>query len=77
MEAVELLKLGESLLKVMSSFDLKVDDWKHIAMYEDYCRMKKDGAKYSYILLCLSEKYCLSESSVKRIIRRFSVEVNF
>jgi hypothetical protein len=31
MEAVELLKLGESLLKVMSSFDLKVCDWKRWA----------------------------------------------
>lgn len=72
MEAVELLKLGESLLKVMSSFDLKVGDWKYIAMYEDYKRMRENGEKCAYVMASLSDKYGMSESSVKRIIRRFS-----
>lgn len=75
MEAVELLKLGESLIKVMSSFDLNADDWKHIVMYDEYKRMREDGMKYGYIILSLSEKYGISESSVKRIIRRLSQKV--
>ncbi len=72
MKAVELLKLGESLLKVMSSFGLRPEDWKYIAMYDEYQSLRGRGMKYAYVMAELSEKYGISESTLKRIVRRFS-----
>lgn len=75
MKVVEFLKIGRELLKLMSSFDLRCDDWKHIELYDEYAVMRSQGEKVDYILSVLSGKYKLSESTVKRIVRRFSKEV--
>ena len=75
MKVVEILKLGREFLKLLSSFDLRCDDYKHIELYEEYVKMRRDGDKVDYILYLLSEKYNLSESTVKRIVRRLSKEV--
>ncbi len=75
MKAVEFLKLGSELLKLMSNFGLRCDDYKHIEMYDEYIRMKNEGEKTDYILAVLSSRYGLSESTIKRIVRRFSKEV--
>ena len=75
MKVVEFLKIGRELLKLLSNCDLKQNDWKHIELYEDYARMRGEGEKVDYILCVLSNKYKVSESTVKRIVRRFSREV--
>lgn len=75
MKAVEFLKIGRELLKLMSSFDLKCDDYKYIEMYEEYVIMRGEKEKVDYILYYLSNKYGLSESTIKRIIKRLSKEV--
>lgn len=75
MKVVEYLKIGRELLKLMSSFDLRCDDYKHIEMYDEYIRMKKEGEKTDYILAVLSSKFGLSESTIKRVVRRLSKEV--
>ena len=76
MKAVEFLKMASEMLKRMSVCDLQRDDYKHIDMYEEYVGMREKGHKVDYILAMLSERYGMSESTVKRIIRRFSREVN-
>ena len=75
MIAVEFLKIGRELLKKMSAFDLRRDDYLHIELYEEYTRMRGEGEKTDYILCFLSDKYKLSESTIKRVVRRFSREV--
>lgn len=75
MKAIELLKVGSELLKLMSTCDLLVDDWKNIAMYEEYTALRKAGEKCAYITAMLSEKYKVSESTVKRVVKRLSDEV--
>lgn len=75
MKIVEILKIGCELLKLMSSYDLRCDDYLYVGMYDEYVKMRENGLKVDYILATLSEKYNLSESTVKRIIRRFSKEV--
>ena len=74
MKAVDILRIGEKFLKLMSDCDLRRDDWKHIALYEEYMKMRGEGDKVDYILYYLSQKYHTSESSVKRIIKRLSKE---
>ena len=42
MIAVEFLKIGRELLKKMSAFDLRRDDYLHIELYEDARRRRED-----------------------------------
>ena len=44
-------------------------------MYEEYRAMRDRKEKVEYILKVLSDKYKVSESTVKRIVRRFNNEV--
>ena len=48
---------------------------RHIDMYEDYIRMRDDGEKMDYIICILEGKYKVSESTIRRVIRRFSKDV--
>lgn len=75
MKVVDFLKLVRELLKVMSICDLKCDDYKYIELHEEYAKMRHNGDKVDYILCVLSHKYKLSESTIKRIVRRLSKEV--
>ena len=75
MKVVEYLKIGREFLKLMSNLGLMRDDYQHIELYEEYMVMRGEGEKVDYILSILSNKYKLSESTVKRIVRRFSKEV--
>ena len=75
MKAVDFLIIGKELLKLMSKFDLRRDDYHHIELYYEYTIMRNKEMKVDYILAYLSDKYNLSESTVKRIVKRFSKEV--
>ena len=77
MEVVELLGLGERLLKLMSECDIKVTDYKYISMYDKYVRLREEHCKYWYAVKVLSEEYDISESAVCRLIRKFSKSVDF
>ena len=75
MKIVELVKISKESLKMMSDFGIKTGDWKHVGMYEEYLDMRNRCEKFRYIMAYLAEKYRLSESSVKRIVKRLSSEV--
>lgn len=70
-----LLKLNVNQVQMMSKFGLNVDDVKYIPMFEEYLAMRMNGAKVTQIIVRLSETYYLSESTVKRVIRRLSNRV--
>ena len=75
MKIVELIKISTESLKMMSKHDIKLNDWKHVEMFEEYLDMRGRCEKFRYIMAYLAEKYRLSESSVKRIVKRLSREV--
>jgi DNA-directed RNA polymerase delta subunit len=77
MKAINLLKIGSELLKLMSICDLRVNDWQYIEMYSEYVKKRNNHIKYEVIIMQLAKSYNISESSVKRVIRRFDREVNF
>lgn len=70
-----LLKLNVCQLKLMSEIDLNLSDWMYVPLYEEYMEMRSNGEKSTYIISKLSTDYHISESSVKRLIRRFSRRV--
>ena len=75
MKIVELVKISKVTLKMMSDFGIKSEDWKHLDMYDEYLDMRSKCEKFRYIMAHLAEKYKISESSVKRILKRLSHEV--
>lgn len=75
MKIVKILEIGRDLLKLMSEHDLKRDDYQFIGMYYEYEYRRGQHEKYAVVIAELSEKYCVSETSVKRILRRLGAEV--
>ena len=75
MKVAELVKISMEALKMMSNSGIKVEDWQHIEMYEEYMDMRKNCEKFRYIMAYLAEKYKTSESTIKRVVKRLSREV--
>lgn len=75
MKAIELVKISTEAMKMMSESGIKSEDWRHVKMYEEYVRMRADKEKFRWVMAYLAEKYMLSESSVRRVIKRLSGEV--
>lgn len=75
MKVSELVKISKGTLELMSKHGLRLDDWRHIAMYEEYCLLRAGKEKFRYIIALLAERYEISESTVKRVVKRLSREV--
>ena len=75
MKVVELVKISKEAMKMRSHSGIKTEDWQHIEMYEEYVSMRKNREKFRYIIAYLSEKYNTSESTVKRVVKRLSLEI--
>ena len=71
MKVVELLKIGQFLLKALQKSCIKVGDVRYLEMYDDYVRMTKEKQKMSYISAVLSDKYNISERQFFYVIKRF------
>ena len=57
-------------MKSLSKSDIKMDDYRHVEMYDDYCQMVDNGHKVEYVLAVLREKYGMSESTIRRVLSR-------
>jgi len=77
MKVADLLKINRFSFEMMSKLDIKHKDWKFLELYQDYECLRQAKEKYSYIMAVLAEKYRISESTVKRVIKRLSREVIF
>lgn len=77
MKVVEILKLGRNFLEVLHDSCIKMEDWKYIELFEEYTRMIEEGAKRSYVVAFLSEKYEVCERKVYYIIKRLSQDCTF
>lgn len=76
MKVVEIFKILANPMKVMSDFGLRHEDSRHVEMYERFLSMRENCEKYAYVIASLAIQYGMSESTIKRIIRRLSEEVN-
>lgn len=71
MKTIEILKIGEKLLRLLQEACIKIDDVRYIALYDEYVRMRDAGVKVSGAVYALAEKYKVSERKVWYIIKRF------
>ena len=60
---------------MMSDFDIPVHYYRYIPMFEEYLEMLDNGEKKACIILHLAEKYNVSDSTVKRVIKALSLRV--
>ena len=70
-----LLKLNINQVKAMSKCGLSVDDFRYVPMYEEYLYLRSEGVPKERIYQHFRSKYHVSESTVKRVIRRLSQRV--
>ena len=70
-----LLKLNINQVKIMSKCGLSVDDARYVPMYEEYLSLRRDGVPKERIYQHFKSKYHVSESTVKRVIKRLSQRV--
>lgn len=75
MEIAEIVKLGREMLILLSEYEVKIDDWKHLKMYDEFKRMRKNGVKYRYAISELAFTYNISRANVERIISRLGKDV--
>ena len=70
-----LLKLNLNQVETMSKCGLSVDDARYVPMYEEYLSLRREGVPKERIYQHFRSKYHVSESTVKRVIRRLSQRV--
>jgi len=75
MLAIELLKISREILKSLSEVDVRLDDYRHIGMYNEYRELAEQGLKKEYIRRVLAEKYKVSESTVFRVVSRLEKHI--
>lgn len=75
MIVADFIKINSEMLKLLSRFDIKVGDFRHIDLYSDYVEMVACGNKISYVVTYLSGKYHISEASIYRILKRFKTTI--
>ncbi len=75
MRIADFIRLHKEMMNLLSNYEIKMDDFKYIEMFEDYDAMVKEGNKISYIVSYLSDKYRLSEASVYRVLKRFKATI--
>lgn len=75
MKAFELLKVNESLLKVMDGLSLAISDVKYIDLVSDFQEMASRGEKKTYIVQVLSDKYDVAERTIYRVVDKLLSDI--
>ena len=70
-----LLKLNLNQVETMSKCGLSVDDVRYVPMYEEYLSLRREGVPKERIYQHFKSRYHISESTVKRVVRRLSQRV--
>lgn len=71
----ELIKVNESLIRIMCDNGIDTCIVKHLEMYNDYKRLTKEGHKKTYIVGYLSDVYGVNERTVYRVVGKMNQEV--
>ena len=70
--AYMLLKLNLNQVMTMSKFGLSIDDARYIPMYEEYLCLRGQAVPKQRIYQYFRKEYHVSESTVKRVVKRLS-----
>lgn len=76
MSVYELLKLNESLLRVMAASGVDIDLVKAVDAYEEYRRLAVQGLKKEYVYAMVGERFGLSRTTIFRLVRRMEGDIS-
>ena len=76
MKVIEIMKLGRKFFELLQKACIKLSDFEHIELYDEYTEMLGKGMKKCYIVAHLSEKYRISERKVWYVIKKFERDCN-
>ena len=72
MTVFDVLNLYQTPFEWMLDSGIHIEDVSYVGLYKEYIRMKKEGCKTTYIVVCLAEKYRISERKVYTLLKRLS-----
>lgn len=67
----EIIKMSKEPIDRLNSAGFRLEDCQYLALYEDYKRMHEAGAKMTYIVSVLHDRYHVCERKVYDLIKRF------
>lgn len=74
MKRYEALKLVGGTLKMLSEYEVILDDWRFVDMYEQFKMMRKHGVKYRECVRVLADDNNVSRATIERAIKRLEGE---
>lgn len=75
MTVFDLIKVYEGPMNVLNDANVNLSDVRHIELFREYLRMKKESHKLTYIVAFLVDEYSVGQATVYRIIDKFSKPV--
>lgn len=75
MTKFELIKMNQTLLTTLVENKISPKEVQNIKIFEEYREMKAKKHKVGYIVVFLTGKYALSESTIYTLIRRMAERV--
>ena len=72
MKVAKLVKISMAMLKILSEFGVKIDDWQYVDAYEDFLNMRENKVKYRVAIKMLAEEKHVSERTLERVFYRLS-----
>ena len=75
MTVFDLIKVYEGPINVLNDANVNLSDVRYIKLFNEYLRMKKEGHKLTYIVAFLVDEYSVGQTTVYRIIEKFSKPV--
>ena len=76
MRRVDLIRILASAMQAIEQSGVRLEDWRWVALYDEWVRMKNEGHKYEYIVYYLGEKFGISATSVYRIVKRLEKPIS-
>jgi hypothetical protein len=75
MKTHEAIRIYKPLIDAMQNCNIKVEDVKHLGLYDDFTRLRNEGHKITYIASYLASEYNVSERTVYAIVKKFEEEI--
>jgi Mor family transcriptional regulator len=75
MKIHEAIRIYKPIIDNLGNYGIKVDDVRHIDLYDEFIRLKNEGHKITYIASHLSSEYNVSERTVYAIVKKMEEEI--
>lgn len=74
-QAIDLVRFCRELLKNLSTCDIRIDDYKYVEICDEYYKLVGEGHKKEYAIAVVTEKFGVSESTLRRALKRLCKSV--